>query len=151
MRAVCQRVTRASVHVESRPVGKIGAGLLVFLGVGPDDNRGVARAMAKKIAGLRIFADETGRMNHSLQEVAGECLVVSQFTLYGDCKNGRRPFFGGAAQPDLARTLCDEFCSAMAELVTQVQTGEFGAMMNVSLVNDGPVTLLLDSQELGMK
>ena len=150
MRAVCQRVSEASVSVGGDVVGSIGPGLLIFLGVGPDDNESVAKALAHKIAGLRIFADADGRMNLSVVDAAGACLVVSQFTLYGDCKKGRRPFFGGAASPELATGLCDVFTAALKEKVSRVETGEFGADMNVSLNNDGPVTLILDSEELGL-
>jgi len=123
--------------------------MLVLLGIGPEDNEAVARAMAVKIAGLRIFADEADRMNLSLVESSGACLVVSQFTLYGDCKKGRRPFFGGAAKPEVASHLCDVFTAAMQDQITTVETGRFGAMMDVSLHNDGPVTIILDSGELG--
>ena len=149
MKAVCQRVTQASVSVDSECVGSIGPGMLVLLGIGPEDNEAVARAMAVKIAGLRIFADEADRMNLSLVESSGACLVVSQFTLYGDCKKGRRPFFGGAAKPEVASHLCDVFTAAMQDQITTVETGRFGAMMDVSLHNDGPVTIILDSGELG--
>ena len=150
MRAVCQRVSEASVTVGESVVGSIGPGLLILLGVGPDDTESVAQGMAQKIAGLRIFSDPEGRMNLSVVESAGACLVVSQFTLYGDCKKGRRPFFGGAASPELATGLCDVFTTALKEKVSRVETGEFGADMDVSLNNDGPVTLILDSEELGL-
>lgn len=149
MKAVCQRVTQASVSVDAECVGSIGPGMMVLLGIGPEDNEAVARAMAAKIAGLRIFADEADRMNLSLVESLGACLVVSQFTLYGDCKKGRRPFFGGAAKPEVASHLCDVFTAAMRDQIPTVETGRFGAMMDVSLHNDGPVTLILDSNELG--
>ena len=150
MRAVCQRVNQASVQVDGEIVGSIGTGLLIFLGIGPSDTRDTAKAMAQKISGLRIFADPQGRMNLSVADLDTACLVVSQFTLYGDCKKGRRPFFGGAAAPDLARELCDVFSQALEQSVHQVETGRFGADMEVSLCNDGPITLILDSEELGM-
>ncbi|MBT6176730.1 MAG: D-tyrosyl-tRNA(Tyr) deacylase [Deltaproteobacteria bacterium] len=150
MKAVCQRVSEASVKVEGNCIGKIQAGILILLGIGPQDNKSIAKALALKIAGLRIFPDDADRMNLSLQDIAGGCLIVSQFTLYGDCKKGRRPFFGGAAHPQLATELCDVFTEAMRELIDNVETGQFGASMEVSLVNDGPVTLVLDSDELGL-
>jgi D-aminoacyl-tRNA deacylase len=150
MKAVCQRVSEASVKVEGHCVGEIQAGILILLGIGPQDNASIAKALALKIAGLRIFPDEADRMNLSLQDTGGGCLIVSQFTLYGDCKKGRRPFFGGAADPQLATELCDVFAESMRELIDNVETGEFGASMEVSLVNDGPVTLVLDSDELGL-
>lgn len=150
MKAVCQRVSEASVTVAGSCVGRIGSGILILLGIGPDDTESVATALAAKIAGLRIFPDDDGRMNLSVGDIGGECLVVSQFTLYGDCKKGRRPFFGGAAQPAIATALCDVFTEAMRCHVTRVETGEFGATMNVALINDGPVTLVLDSHELGL-
>ena len=150
MKAVCQRVSEASVKVEGHCVGEIQAGILILIGIGPQDNASIAKALAAKIAGLRIFPDEADRMNLSLQDTGGGCLIVSQFTLYGDCKKGRRPFFGGAAHPQLATELCDVFTEAMRELIDNVETGEFGASMEVALVNDGPVTLVLDSDELGL-
>lgn len=150
MRAVCQRVSEASVTIKSDVVGSIGKGLLIFLGVGPGDNESIAKALAHKISGLRIFADSDDRMNLSVVDASGACLVVSQFTLYGDCKKGRRPFFGGAASPELANGLCDVFIAALKEKVSTVETGIFGADMDVALHNDGPVTLILDSEELGL-
>jgi D-tyrosyl-tRNA(Tyr) deacylase len=150
MRAVCQRVSEASVRVKGEVVGSIDSGLLIFLGVGPDDTESVAKALAYKISGLRIFADSDDRMNLSVVDAAGACLVVSQFTLYGDCKKGRRPFFGGAASPELANGLCDVFTTALKEKVLRVETGVFGADMDVALHNDGPVTLILDSEDLGL-
>ena len=150
MKAVCQRVSEASVVVEGSCIGEIKGGLLVLLGIGPGDTESIAKAMATKIVGLRIFPDSSDRMNLSLKDIEGGCLVVSQFTLYADCKKGRRPFFAGAAEPAMATSLCDVFTQAMRDHVTHVETGEFGADMKVSLVNDGPVTLILDSKELGL-
>ena len=150
MRAVCQRVSEASVKVDGHCVGQIAGGILVLLGIGPDDNEKVAVSMAAKVATLRIFSDADDKMNLSLVDIGGGCLVVSQFTLYGDCRKGRRPFFGGAAHPETARKLCDVFSEAMRGHIADVQTGEFGASMDVALRNDGPVTLILDSAELGL-
>ena len=146
MRAVIQRVREASVKVEDEEVGAIGSGLMVLLGVGPEDGPSDVRWMAQKIAGLRIFRDDSGRMNHSVLDLGLGVLVVSQFTLYGDCRKGRRPNFMGAAPPDIAEPLYESFCEALEEQGVQVvQRGRFGAMMAVSLCNDGPVTLVLDS------
>ena len=150
MRAVCQRVTQASVNVNGETVGSIGKGLLIFLGIGPNDTESVAKTFAAKISGLRIFPDANDRMNLSVVDAEGECLVVSQFTLYGDCKKGRRPFFGGAAAPDHANELCERFVAELSKSVRKVDTGRFGADMDVALNNDGPVTLILDSEELGL-
>lgn len=151
MRVVVQRVSRASVTVYGRVVGEIGCGLLVLLGVGADDepaevaDRRIAW-LAEKVANLRVFADAEGKMNRSLLEVGGGALVVSQFTLHGDCRKGRRPNFMAAAPPDLAEPLYERFCIALLEQgVRPVQRGEFGAMMDVALVNDGPVTLVVDA------
>jgi D-aminoacyl-tRNA deacylase len=146
MRAVVQRVTSASVHVDGELVGSIDAGLLVLLGVAPGDTSESGLWMAKKLAGLRIHRDEAGRMNRSLVDVGGAALVVSQFTLYGDCRKGRRPSFVGAAPPDQADGLYQTFCVQLRDQgVGRVEAGRFGAMMDVALVNDGPVTLILDS------
>ena len=150
MRVVCQRVSEASVRVDGDVVGAIGQGILILLGVGPADDDLIAAAMAKKIAGLRIFSDDQDRMNFSVTDIGGSCLVVSQFTLYGDCKKGRRPFFGGAADPELAERLCSVFVGCLREHVAKVEVGQFGADMDVALRNDGPVTLILDSSELGL-
>ena len=147
MRAVVQRVSRASVRVESRVTGEIGAGLLILLGVGREDTPAVAAAFAEKIANLRIFEDEQGKMNRSLLETGGGALVVSQFTLYGDARGQRRPSFLGAAPPELARSLYEEFAGKLRELGVSVGTGVFQAMMSVELVNEGPVTILLDSDK----
>lgn len=149
MRAVVQRVSRASVSVDGRKVGSIGRGMLVFLGVGEGDDRKDLEYMVNKLVGLRIFPDEGGSMNRSLLDVDGEMLVVSQFTLYGDCRKGRRPSFVKAMAPQEAEKMCEIFVedSRLAG-VSRVETGEFGAMMDVELLNDGPVTLLVDSKKL---
>lgn len=145
MRAVVQRVTEASVTVEGDVVGSIGEGLLVLLGVAPGDGSEQVDWMARKLTGLRIFADDEGRMNRSLLDTGGAMLVVSQFTLYGDCRKGRRPSFVGAARPEHAEPTYERFCEAVAALGPAVQRGVFGADMAVALVNDGPVTLVVDS------
>jgi D-tyrosyl-tRNA(Tyr) deacylase len=146
MKAVIQRVTRASVSVEGRVVGAIGGGLLVLLGVAKGDGEADCRLMAEKLRGLRIFADEAGKMNRSLVDVGGAILVVSQFTLLGNTKSGRRPGFEEAAPPDEARRWYDQLCAALKAAGTAVETGVFAAHMTVELVNDGPVTFLLDSR-----
>ncbi len=135
--------------IDGEVVGRIGRGLLVLLGVGQQDQARDARRLAEKIAGLRIFEDEQGKMNRDLGEVGGAMLVVSQFTLYGDCRKGRRPSFIDAASPEKAIPLYEEFIQAVRELGIEVQTGRFAAMMHVELLNDGPVTLILDSAEPG--
>ncbi|MCB9778907.1 MAG: D-tyrosyl-tRNA(Tyr) deacylase [Alphaproteobacteria bacterium] len=146
MRAVVQRVSEASVTIEGEVVGRIGAGFLVLLGVGPADGAAEVDWLARKIAGLRVLEDEQGRMNRSLLDAGAGALVVSQFTLYGDCRKGRRPSFVGAAPPEHAEPLYEAFCEALAaQGVTPVERGRFGADMKVALVNDGPVTLILDS------
>ncbi len=145
MRAVVQRVSRAAVTVGGEVVGRIGRGLLVLLGVGQEDTAADARWLADKITGLRIFEDADGKMNVGLAEVKGAILAVSQFTLFGDCTKGRRPSFIAAAPPEKAIPLYEEFIQAVRELGIEVQTGRFGAMMQVELVNDGPVTLIIDS------
>ena len=144
MRAVVQRVSSASVTVDTEVVGSIGAGLLVLLGVGVEDTSTEAQWLDRKIAGLRIFRDDEQRMNRSVQDVGGSVLVVSQFTLYGDARKGTRPSFTKAAGEDLAVPLYEEFCELMRAEGLPVETGRFGAMMDVSLVNDGPVTIVLD-------
>ena len=144
MRAVLQRVRRARVVVGEEVVGAIERGLLVLLGVAPGDTPEGARWLAEKTAGLRVFADADDKMNLSVQDVGGGVLVVSQFTLYGDCRKGRRPSFIGAAPPEVAVPLYEAFVNAVRALGVPVQTGRFGAMMQVELVNDGPVTLILD-------
>ena len=146
MRAVIQRVTSARVVIGEEVAGEVGRGLLVLLGVAPADTPAAATWLADKIAGLRIFNDAEEKMNLSVQDVGGAVLVVSQFTLYGDCRKGRRPSFIGAAQPEIAVPLYEAFVNALRALGLPVQTGRFGAMMRVELVNDGPVTLILDSK-----
>ena len=148
MRAVIQRVSRASVRVESKIVGEIGQGLLVLLGVGRDDTTGDADYLADKTASLRIFPDNEGKMNRSVQDVQGAVLAISQFTLMGDLRRGRRPSFADAARPELAEPLYEQFVGALRARGIAVQTGIFGAMMDVESVNDGPVTILLDSHRL---
>ena len=147
MRAVLQRVSRAKVTVGGQITGEIGPGLMILLGVGREDNSAVASAMAEKCAHLRIFEDDQGKMNRSLQDVKGSALVVSQFTLYGDARGQRRPSFITAAPPELAKSLYEEFCSVLRGLGIAVATGIFQAMMSVELVNEGPVTILLDSDK----
>jgi D-tyrosyl-tRNA(Tyr) deacylase len=145
MRAVVQRVSQASVKVGDEVVGAIGQGLLILLGIGVGDSEAEARLLAEKTANLRIFADEEGRFNRSLLDIGGEALVVSQFTLYADTRRGRRPSFSDAAPPEIAAPLVDVFAGELRRLGVAVSTGRFGAMMRVALVNDGPVTILLDS------
>jgi D-tyrosyl-tRNA(Tyr) deacylase len=147
MRAVVQRVSRAKVTVEGRVTGEIAAGLMILLGVGKEDNSAVASGMAEKLANLRIFEDAAGKMNLSLLDVKGSALVVSQFTLYGDARGQRRPSFITAAPPELAKKLYEEFCEALGKLGVTVATGIFQAMMSVELVNEGPVTILVDSEK----
>jgi len=147
MRAVLQRVSRARVTVEERIVAEITAGLVVLLGVGTADTVATAASMAEKIANLRIFEDDTGKMNRSLRDVKGSAMVISQFTLYGDARGQRRPSFVSAARPEQAKLLYGEFCSALTKLNVPVQTGIFQATMSVELVNEGPVTILLDSDK----
>ncbi|HEY4818813.1 MAG TPA: D-aminoacyl-tRNA deacylase [Candidatus Acidoferrum sp.] len=147
MRAVVQRVSRARVTVEERVTGEIGAGLMVLLGVGREDSPAVAASLAEKVANLRIFEDEQGKMNRSLLDVKGAALVVSQFTLYGDARGQRRPSFISAAPPEQAAALYEEFNNALLALGVTVATGVFQTMMSVELVNEGPVTILLDSDK----
>ncbi|MDI6812055.1 MAG: D-aminoacyl-tRNA deacylase [Desulfitobacteriaceae bacterium] len=147
MRAVVQRVKRASVRVNDVLVGEIGHGLLVFLGVGGEDGESDLAWIVEKIAGLRIFEDEEGKMNLSVEDVGGEILLVSQFTLYGDCRKGKRPSFSSAAPPDMAKELFDQAVALVKQRGIPVATGIFQADMAVELVNDGPVTLLLDSEK----
>jgi len=148
MRAVVQRVSRASVTVEGRVTGAIGRGLLVLLGAGAGDTAADLAYVVDKIAHLRIFPDDAGKMNRSVQDVAGGVLVVSQFTLYGDARTGRRPAFTGALEPVAARALYEQAQGALrAAGVARVEAGEFGADMRVELVNEGPVTILLDSRK----
>jgi D-tyrosyl-tRNA(Tyr) deacylase len=147
MRAVVQRVSRARVTVEGRVTGEIGAGVMVLLGVGREDTPAVAASMAEKVANLRIFEDDQGKMNRSLLDVMGSALVISQFTLYGDARGQRRPSFLGAASPEKAAALYEEFNAALRGFGINVATGIFQAMMSVELVNEGPVTILLDSDK----
>ena len=145
MRAVVQRVSQARVKVGREVSGEIGAGLLVLLGVAKSDNATAARQLAEKINGLRLFNDEERKMNRSLADAGGTVLAVSQFTLYGDCRKGRRPSFDRAAPAGQAKALYEEFVAALRALDVRVETGVFQAMMDVELVNDGPVTVLLDT------
>jgi D-tyrosyl-tRNA(Tyr) deacylase len=144
MKAVVQRVSMARVRVRDEVVGEIGAGLCILLGVGRDDEGSGAERLAGKVARLRIFDDEDGRFEHSLLDVGGEALVVSQFTLLAELKKGTRPDFSQAAPPEVAEPLYEAFCEALRGLGARVQTGEFGGRMQVELVNDGPVTIVLD-------
>ena len=147
MRAVVQRVSRARVTVDGAAMGEIGAGLMILLGIGRDDTSAVAVSMASKIAHLRIFEDDQRKMNCSLLDVSGSALVASQFTLYGDARGQRRPSFIAAASPEKARKLYGDFSEALRQLGVTVATGVFQAMMSVELVNEGPVTILLDSDK----
>jgi D-aminoacyl-tRNA deacylase len=147
MRAVVQRVRSAQVRVDGQVVGEIGTGLVVLLGVAADDGAADVESMAHKVPDLRIFEDDGGKMNRSLVEVGGAILAVSQFTLYGDCRKGRRPSFDRAAPPALGRALYDEVVRRWRESGVSVETGVFQAHMQVELVNDGPVTVLLDSHK----
>ncbi len=148
MRAVVQRVSRSSVSVSGRIVGEIGKGFTVLLGVGSGDTGEDARYIADKIANLRVFEDEAGKMNLALRDVGGEVLLISQFTLYGDCRKGRRPGYSDAAPPSEAGRLYETVGSLLREAGITVKTGIFQAMMIVEIINDGPVTLLLDSKKL---
>ncbi len=148
MRAVIQRVRRASVTVDGAVTGTIGAGLLVLVGAAEGDDEKDAEALASKVARLRVFADADGKMNLDVQQAGGAVLAVSQFTLLGDCRRGRRPSFVRAARPELARPLFDHYVQATRDLDLRCETGVFGAMMDVELLNDGPVTLLLDTSRL---
>ena len=148
MRALLQRVSRASVTVDEQVVGQIGQGLLVLLGVGQDDSEVQIKPLADKIVHLRIFGDDEGKMNRSLLDIGGEVLVVSQFTLYADVHNGRRPSFTDAAPPSLAEPLVERFKDALASYDLIITGGIFGAHMDVELVNSGPVTIWLDSEQL---
>jgi len=147
LRAFIQRVKRARVIVDSRVAGEIQTGMLILLGVGRDDTPESALYLAEKIANLRIFADDTGKMNRSLLEIGGSALVVSQFTLYGDTRGGRRPSYIEAAPPEVANQLYEEFVRCLRSLGVPAETGVFQAHMDVELVNDGPVTILLDSEK----
>ena len=148
MRAVLTRVKSASVAIDGETVGSIGQGLLILLGVGPEDTEETARFLAEKALKLRIFEDENGKMNLGLEQVGGQVLVVSQFTLYGSCRKGRRPSFTEAAPPELGNHLYEYFLECCTRLGYPPQHGQFGADMQVHSVNDGPVTLILDTQQL---
>jgi D-tyrosyl-tRNA(Tyr) deacylase len=143
MRAVLQRVLNGKVSVDGRVVAEIGPGLVVLLGIGPDDTLQQAQALAEKVALMRIFEDEQGKINRSVVDTGGQAIVVSQFTLYADTRKGRRPSFTDAALPDVARPLVDAFARLLAEQGVPTQTGEFGAHMLVEIANDGPVTIVL--------
>lgn len=147
MRAVVQRVSNARVEVDGETVGAIGRGLMVLLGVGREDGEQDAAWLADKVAGLRVFEDDQGRMSRSVEDVGGSVLVVSQFTLLGDCRKGRRPSFSAAAGPDQASDLYERYVAMLRGRGLEVATGIFQAMMDVHLVNEGPVTLLLDSRK----
>ena len=144
MRIVLQRVRRGCVSVEGSPIAEIGQGVVILLGVGPDDGEEQARYLAEKIANLRIFEDEQGKINRSLLEVGGAAIVVSQFTLYADTRKGRRPSFTDAAPPEVARPLVERFAGLLALQGVPTQTGEFGAHMLVEIENDGPVTIWME-------
>ncbi|MCP8616976.1 D-aminoacyl-tRNA deacylase [Salirhabdus salicampi] len=148
MRAVIQRASKAHVTVDGEVTGEINQGIVILLGVTHEDEEKDAKWLADKIVHLRIFEDESGKMNHSLKDVGGQALSVSQFTLYGDCRKGRRPNFMEAAKPEPANILYETFNRFIEDHGIQVKTGVFGAMMDVSLVNDGPVTLLLDTKDI---
>ena len=148
MRAVVTRVKSASVEIGGELVGRIGQGFLILLGVGPEDTEAQSRYLAEKILGLRVFEDENGKMNLGLTDVGGQVLVVSQFTLYGNCRKGRRPSFTEAAGPELGNRLYEQFLADCESLGFPPQHGQFGADMQVASVNDGPVTLLLDTAQL---
>lgn len=148
MRAVVQRVSRASVTVDEAVVGEIGLGLLVLLGISADDTSSDADYLVEKISGLRIFEDDQSKMNRSVTDVGGAILVISQFTLYGDVRRGKRPSFDDAARPDHALSLYEHFIAQTRRLNLRCETGQFQAAMSVSLINEGPVTILLDSKKL---
>ena len=148
MKLVVQRVLQAEVQVNGQSIGKINRGLLVFVGVGKEDTKEIADKYLKKLLGLRIFEDENGKTNLSLKDVDGEVLLVSQFTLYANCKKGNRPSFIEAGKPDMAEEMYEYIISRCKEQVTVVERGKFGADMKVSLVNDGPFTIVLDSEKL---
>ena len=149
MRALIQRVKRASVTINSEVTGKINNGLLIFLGVGEDDTEKQVQYLVEKCTGLRIFTDEQDKMNLSVKDINGEILIVSQFTLFGDCKKGKRPSFVRAARPETAIPLYESFIAHCKNTGLNVQTGEFGADMQIERINDGPVTIWLDTEEMG--
>ncbi len=148
MRAVVQRVTESQVRVDNEIIGSIGRGFTVLLGVSDEDDDADVKYIVEKIINLRVFEDENGKMNLSLKDAGGEVLVISQFTLYGDCRKGRRPSFDKAGEPNHAKRLYEQVCCLFSESGIYTQTGRFAADMKVSLINDGPVTLLLDSKKL---
>ena len=148
MRTIIQRVKEARVEVDGEVVAQIGEGALVLLGAGKDDTESDVEYLVEKILGLRIFEDDAGKMNLSVTDIRGEILIVSQFTLYGDCRKGRRPSFDKAAPPELAENLYEHFVERIRDFGVPVKTGKFRAMMDVHLVNSGPVTLMLDSKKL---
>ncbi len=148
MRAILTRVTSACVTIDGQQVGKIGQGFLILLGVGPNDTEKECRYLAEKALGLRIFEDENGKMNLGLEAVQGQVMVVSQFTLYGNCRKGRRPSFTDAADPQLGNAMYERFLAICQELGYPPQHGRFGADMKVESVNDGPITLILDTDQL---
>ena len=148
MRAVLTRVKSASVTIDGQVTGKIGQGFLILLGIGPEDNEQTCRYLAEKALGLRVFEDENGKMNLGLDQIGGQVLVVSQFTLYGNCRKGRRPSFAEAAPPELGNALYEKFLAICQELGYPPQHGQFGADMKVESINDGPVTLILDTDQL---
>ena len=147
MRLVAQRVTQASLVISGKIVGKIGSGLVVFVAIGVKDTKNIAEKMAQKIVNLRVFADSKAKMNLSLKEVKGGLLVIPQFTLYASLKGQNRPFFGEAAKPEEAKKLFNYFFNKIKSEVEKVESGEFGAFMQVNLTNDGPVTIIIDSKE----
>jgi D-aminoacyl-tRNA deacylase len=147
MRIVLQRVSSAKVEVENKIIGEIGQGILVLLGISNSDTEKEAKFMLEKVINLRIFDDEQGRMNLSLLDIVGELLIVSQFTLYGDARKGRRPSYIEAAQPEKANIIYEFFVNEAKKQIIRVETGKFQAMMNIELINDGPVTILLDSDK----
>ena len=148
MKLVLQRVTEGSVTIAGSVKGSISQGFVALVGFGPDDSEAVLAPMADKMLNLRVFEDDNGKMNLSLLDVGGSVLSISQFTLYADCRHGRRPSFSGAAKPDIAAHLYDEFNRIIAAKGVNVETGEFGAEMHVKIFNDGPVTIILDSDEV---
>lgn len=147
MRIVAQRVSSARVSVDNKTIGEVGAGLCLLIGVAPDDMVADVRWMTEKIANLRIFGDDEGKMNRSLLDVGGEVLAISQFTLYADCRKGRRPSFTGAASPGVGDELYRAFVEELRKMNVKVETGEFGAEMKVEIVNEGPVTIMIDTKE----
>ena len=147
MRLVVQRVKNSNVVVEGQTIGEIGQGYMVLIGVGPEDTKEIADFLVQKLINLRVFEDENEKMNLSLKDVGGELLVVSQFTLYGDCRKGRRPSFSSAARPEVATKLYEEFIEKARKEGIVTKTGQFGAHMMVDLTNDGPVTILLESRK----